>query len=65
MSEYWSSRITAPLKHLHDYCDISEESLLEFCFGSHLSFTDAKKPVVSLWLDWMNLSDQFLNRFIK
>ncbi|KAH7702933.1 hypothetical protein AAVH_29901, partial [Aphelenchoides avenae] len=44
--------------------DVSEETILEFCFAPGNARPD-RPTQVELWLDWIDLSPEFLSRFIQ
>ncbi|KAH7710012.1 hypothetical protein AAVH_22705 [Aphelenchoides avenae] len=53
-----------PYKPREKSSDISEETILEFCFASRNIRPDRPEQV-ELWLNWVNLSPEFLSRFVQ
>lgn len=54
----------APYDTTEPSSDVSEESILEFCFAPRNVRPD-RPAQVELWLNWINLSPEFLSRFIQ
>ncbi|KAH7701608.1 hypothetical protein AAVH_31257, partial [Aphelenchoides avenae] len=55
---------TNGLRNFIGRSDVKEETILEYCFGSHLKNL-VEEDVVCLTLNWIFLHRDFLHRFVE